>query len=87
MEYIYRDYHSNLSQKACTNLLQGLAISRGCITSMFTLNNGFPERSVGRWECFYRIRFLRQEYLDKFHSLGFETTEPAKISLGRGFDD
>lgn len=76
---IYRDYSCTLSQKNCTNLLQALAISKGSITSQFTLGNGFPEKSVNRWTMFFRLRFMTQDYLDKFHSFGLETTEPEKV--------
>ncbi len=79
MNYIYRDYSCTLSQKNCSQLLQALAISGGSITSNFTLNNGFPEKSVGRWEMFFRLRFSNRNGLEKFHSLGFETTEPERV--------
>lgn len=76
MNPIYRDYSCSLSKNSCTQLLQGLAIAGGSITSNFTLSLGFPEKSVGRWEMFFRLRFRNQAALDKFHSLGLQTTEP-----------
>jgi len=79
MNYIYRDYNCTLSQKNCSQLLQSLAISRGTIVSTFTLGNGLPEKTVGRWEMFFKLRFSNQTQLDKFHSLGFETQEPEKV--------
>lgn len=81
LQPIYRDYSCTLSQKNCTNLLQALAISKGSITSQFTLSNGFPEKSVGRWEMFFRLRFFNQQELDKFHSLGLNTQEPEKVVM------
>lgn len=84
MDFIYRDYHCTLSQKNCSQLLQALALSGGSTTCQFTLNNGLPEKTVGRWEMFFRLKFLNQKSLDKFHSLGFETTEPEKVSLAHG---
>lgn len=83
IKYLYREYSCSLSQKSCTALLQALAISEGVITSNFTLKNAFPEKSVGRWTMFFRLRFRNQESLDKFHTLGFVTTEPEKV-VGNG---
>lgn len=80
-DYIYRDYHCTLSQKNCTALLQALALSKGAITSNFTLSNGFPASSVNRWEMFFRLQFAGQENLDKFHEMGFETTEPERVRV------
>ena len=81
MNYVYRDYHCTLSAKNCKELLQALALCKGGITSMFTLNNGFPEKSVGRWEMFFKLRFWNQESLDKFHAMGLQTTEPERVGV------
>jgi hypothetical protein len=79
MNYIYRDFNMTLSQKNCSQLLQALAISRGTIVSNFTLNNGFPEKTVGRWEMFFKLRFSNETELEKFHSFGFATKEPEQV--------
>ena len=79
LAYIYRDYGCTLSQKNCTALLQALALSKGTITSNFSLNNGFPKSSVNRWEMFFRLQFLSEENVECFHSQGLITTEPAKV--------
>lgn len=80
-EPIYRDYHCRLSKDACAELLQAIAICKASIISTFTLGNGFPEKTVNRWEMFFKLKFRNQESLDKFHSLGLETTEPEVIKL------
>lgn len=79
METIYRDFSIQLSKSQCT-FLRDLAISGGSITSSFVMNNAFPEKSVGNWSMFFKLKFQNQEHLDKFHSLGHETFKPPKIS-------
>ena len=84
---IYRDYNCTLSQKNCSQFLQALALTKATITSNFTLSNGFPEKTVGRWEMFFRLKFRDQESLDKFHSLGLETTEAERVVMENNIGD
>ena len=81
-EPIYREYSCNLSQANCTKLLQALAICKGTITCNFTLagGRGLSEKTVNRWTMFFKLRFDFQADLDKFHQMGFVTTEPMKIA-------
>lgn len=65
-------------------MLQALAIAKATTTCQFTLANGFPESTVGRWEMFFRLRFRNQESLDKFHSMGFKTIEPERVVMNDG---
>jgi hypothetical protein len=80
VKYIYRDYSCQLSKKKCAELLQALALTRGRITSNFTLNNGYSDASVNRWEMVFGLKFGLQEDLDRFHSMGFQTFEPKQVT-------
>lgn len=77
---VYRDFTlSRMSDKASGEFLRALAHSQGCITCCFTNAASLPSyRTVS---MHFRLRFYRQEHLDRFHSLGYETTEPPKINL------
>jgi hypothetical protein len=80
--YIYRDFElSRTSVTAAGKFIQAMVLCRGNITCMFSLNNGFPDESVGSISSFYRLQFKRIEDLEKFHSMGFKTTEIAKVNL------
>jgi len=79
MIYIYRDYSCSLSKHNCAEILQGLAIAGGSITSTFVLNNAFPTKSVGRWTMFFRLQFTAQEQVNTFHALGFKTEAPEVV--------
>jgi hypothetical protein len=77
---IFRDFTlSRMSDKASGEFLRALAQSGGCITCCFT--NASQSPSYRTVSMYFRLRFIRQEHLDRFHSLGYETTEPPKISL------
>jgi hypothetical protein len=77
----YREYSCTMSSPKCTALIQGLALSGGSITSMHsTYREGLK---VNYCTMFFILKFFRQENLDKFHSLGFETTKPEKIHLNK----
>jgi hypothetical protein len=76
---IYRDYSCTMSAKKCTALIHALAKTKGEITSCFsTYREGLV---VSRCTMFYRLNFFTQSHLNEFHALGFETTEPPKISV------
>ncbi len=78
---IYRNFTLNrTSVTAAGKFLQALASSGGSITSMFTLSNGFPVDKAQYYSTFYRLRFPEQENLDRFHNLGFETTDIERIA-------
>lgn len=84
MDYIYKDFTlTRTSKNAAGEFIQALVISGGIITSMFTLTNGFSEKQVTYMSSFYRLKFRSQENLDKFHSLGFVTTEPPHVHLNQ----
>jgi hypothetical protein len=79
--YIYRDISLKPTKEASAKFLQAISISKATITSCFSLRNGFPDSSANRHEIFFRLRFLFQENLDKFHSLGFKTTKPVRVRI------
>lgn len=80
-EPIYRDFTlTKTSVTAAGKFLQGLASSGGSITSMFSLSNGFPVDKAQYYSTFYRLKFLKQENLDRFHSLGFQTNDIPRIA-------
>lgn len=76
---VFRDFTlSQLTDKGSGKFLRALAASQASITCCFTNASSLPDyRYVS---MFFRLRFPNQSYLDKFHSLGFETTDPPKIS-------
>jgi hypothetical protein len=77
---IYRNFTlERLSAKACAEFLQNLAKCNGHISSSFCLNNGFPDESIKYFSMFFRIYFLSQVDLDKFHSLGMVTEEIERV--------
>ena len=79
---IYRDYTlERLGNDACAKLLQNLARCNGHISSNFCLNNGFPDKSVRYFSMFFRIYFIAQADLDKFHGLGMVTTAVEKVGV------
>jgi hypothetical protein len=82
MEYIYRDFSFSLSKAQCAKVMQSIAISGATITSSFVISNAFPPDTVRYWTMFLKLKFRNKEQLDKFHSLGFETQKPPKISGG-----
>lgn len=69
-----------MSKDACANFIRAIAISRGTITSNFSLSNGFTEKQIQYQSMYFRVRFSNQTELDKFHSFGIKTSEPEKIS-------
>lgn len=77
---IYRDYSCTLSQKNCTALLQALALCKATITCNFSLGAYHPN-NLNRCTMFFRLKFSFQEDLDKFHEMGFTTTDLPKISV------
>lgn len=79
-EPIYRDFSFELSKKQCAEVLQKIAISGASIKSSFVLTNAFPEKSVRYITMFLKLQFMTKEDLDRFHSFGFVTKEPPKIS-------
>jgi len=79
--YIYRDFSIQPTKEKSAKFLQAVSISKCCVTSSWSLHNGFPDSSANRHEVFFRLRFLYQKDLDKFHELGFETTTPAVVSV------
>ena len=81
VEYVYRDFHLQPTKDKSAKFLQAVSISKCCITSSWSLHNDFPDSSANRHEIFFRLRFLYQKDLDKFHELGFETTESAVASV------
>ena len=79
---IYRDFSlERLGKDACTNFLQNLARSNGHISSNFCLSGAFPDSSARYMSMFFRLYFLSQKDLDKFHSLGMITTDIQQVSL------
>jgi len=80
--YIWRDFTLQPTKDKSAKFLQALSICRCSITDSWSLQNGFPESSANRHELFFRLKFRKQEDLDKFHSLGFVTTTPPKVELG-----
>jgi hypothetical protein len=81
---IYRDYTlERLSKDGCSKLLQNLAKCNGSISSSFCLNNGFPDESVRYMSMFFRIYFLNQTDLDKFHLLEMKTTEIELVDMSQ----
>ena len=79
--YIYRDFHLKPTKDKSASFLQAISVSRCCITCCWSLNNGFPESSANKHEIFFRLRFINQEKVDKFHSFGFVTTEPEEVGF------
>lgn len=80
LEPIYKDFSLRPTKDSSAKFLQAVSISRACITCSFSLHNGFPDSSANRHEIFFRLKFSNQAKLDKFHSLGFETTEPDRVT-------
>ena len=81
IEYLYRDVSiPRMSKDACANFVHALAISGATVISNFSLSNGFTERQISYQSIFFKVRFLSQSQLDKFHSLGIKTSEPEKVS-------
>jgi len=81
---IYQDFTlERLSKDGCATFLQNLAKSGGSISSSFCLNNGFPDESVRYMSMFFRIYFLSQADLDKFHLLGMKTTEIDRVDMSQ----
>jgi hypothetical protein len=54
---------------------------------MGSLRNGFPEAKISYWESFYSLRFLNQDQLDHFHSMGYETNAPELIMGAEPWSD
>lgn len=69
----------NLNKDKIASFIQSLMICRGVITSNFSLSNGFKPDKIQYHEGFFRIYFIRQEDLDRFHSMGFKTTQPSVV--------
>jgi hypothetical protein len=79
--YIYRDFSLQPTKDKSASFLQAVSISKCCITCCWSLDNGFPESQANKHEIFFRLRFSSQARLDKFHSFGFTTTEPAEVGF------
>jgi hypothetical protein len=81
-DFIYRDCHlPRLSKDNCCKFLQAVSIANASIRDSFQLANGFSGKDARYREMFFRLRFLDQADLEKFHAQGFATTKPEKISL------
>lgn len=79
--YIWRDFTIQPTKDKSAKFLQALSICRCSITSSWYLTNGFTDSQANKHELFFRLKFRNQEDLDKFHSLGFVTTTPPKVSV------
>lgn len=77
--YIYRDYEFTLTNKNCPRFLRDLAISRGTITSNFCLTYNFPATQANRWKMFFRLRWPTATGMEKFHTLGHQTSPPRNL--------
>ena len=84
-EYIYRNFSlERTSVTAAGKFIQALVLSGGSITDVHSLTNAFPPEKVQYYSSFFRLRFWKQEQLDKFHSLGFKTDDIERVSLEVG---
>lgn len=80
--HIYRNFElTRTSKSTAGEMIQGLVNCNASITDMFVLSNGFSDKQVTYKSSFYRLKFRRQEDLDKFHSLGFITNDPPHVHL------
>jgi hypothetical protein len=85
--YIYRNFSlERTSVTAAGKFIQALVLSGGSITDVGSLVNGFPPEKVQYYSSFFRLRFWKQEQLDKFHSFGFKTDDIEQVSLGGGLE-
>jgi hypothetical protein len=81
---IYRNFTlTRTSVSAAGKFLQALVLSKGQITSVSSLCNGFHPGKIQYYSSFYRLKFWDQEALDTFHGFGYETEDIERINLNR----
>lgn len=78
---IYRNFDLPRSGKAALGeFMQALLSVNGQTTCQSQLGT-WPPNKQGHISTFFRLRFRSTDHLDKFHALGYTTTEIKKITI------